>query len=535
MKLHYSLPAKLVLDPGRAPGFLKMLRAAGVGKIWLWGYFFGHLDVPPAKLNEARAVLEQHGFETGIISLPVGHPGNSIDPDDPACDVRIPSHWRYRVDRHGRTVYHCGDIEERMVHDNLEAMQQIKDAGFTDVFLDDDFRMGNHGPEVTGCFCDACISAFNATYHRTETRGSIGAAIAKREQSKLVEDWTEHICDKVTRLAKALALPGINLGIMVMHRGDDRHGIRVADWKRHVKFMRVGEAHFDDRDFGPPQRKASEIAGMQLHIAHMQPTELYSETTGFPPRALSAANWICKAKLAVALGIPNIFLMGGTWLLDHPAYWQELAIALPGLRDIERVAGDLTHPRVAPVHVAVGNRDWELPWWPLRAGLPARPVLAADAGDDGEVLAVLGTTRLGPEWSSRLRRYKSVVFDATAAAENKPLVRGNAACRVLDHAPAWLLKLAGIRSSRSRDLVLATRLRQELHAVHDALPWIDSGMDVFLAWIPDKNAAVACNLRAEPNACQLKVGQQRLDIELGSLEMVAIKIGDGKPAIIARA
>nr|MDO8086889.1 hypothetical protein [Candidatus Sigynarchaeum springense] len=533
MKLHYSLPARFILDHESAPAVLKMLRNSGVDKMWLWGYFFGHFDASPARLVEARAVLERSGFEVGIISMPVGHPGNSLDPDDPTLDLRIPSHWRYRIDRHGRTVYHCADIEEHMVRDNVDAMVQIKDAGFTDVFLDDDFRMGNHGPEVTGCFCDACIAEFNAKYDRSETRESIGSVIGRRENSKLIDEWMDYICGKTTSLAKVLALPGINLGIMVMHRGDDRHGIRVADWKPYVKHMRVGEAHFGDRDFGLPRGKASEIAGMQLHVALMRPAELYSETTGFPPRALSAANWVCKAKLAVALGISNIFLMGGTWLLD-PDYWRALANALPGLREVERLAGDSSHRRVSPVHVAVSQGDFELPWWALRAGIPARPILAGDDGDDGEILLVLGMTRLGPEWIDRLRRYKHVLFDATAAGMNKPLLRGNPSCHVIERGPLAIARLAAMTSPDRRDVALATRLRQELRNLDKSIPCVERGMDIFLAWIKDKEIAIACNLRAEPNECVLDASQQVVDIKFRGLEMVAIKLGGDRASIVAR-
>ncbi len=533
MQLHYSLPAKLVLDRERAPAVFDMLQGAGVGKIWLQGYFFGHLDAPIAKMVEARAVLERCGFQVGIISMPVGHPGNSLDPEDPTLDLRVPPHWRYRIDRHGRTVYHCADIEERMVQDNVDAMVQFKDAGFTDVFLDDDFRMGNHGPEVTGCFCDACIAAFNTRYHRAETRESLGMAIDRRSRDKIIDEWIEYICEKVTRLAKALALPGINLGIMVMHRGDDRHGIRVADWKPAIRYLRVGEAHFGDRDFEPPRGKASEIAGMQLHIAGMLPTELYSETTAFPARALSAANWVCKAKLAVSLGIPNIFLMGGTWLIMQD-YWQVLAKALPGLRQIEGLVGDLSYPRIAPVHIALDQGDFELPWWPLRAGIPVRPVLASDTGDDGEVLLVLGTTQLCAQWSGRLRRYKRVLFDDTAVGVNKPLLSGNEASGTLERTPTGIARLVAKVSRDHKERSLATRLRQELRGVDPSVPCFDSGMDIFLAWIKDKGIAVACNLRAGSNEGLLKYGQQTIDVKLNGLEMVAIELGDGGAAIVAR-
>ncbi|MBN2153836.1 MAG: hypothetical protein JW839_20430 [Candidatus Lokiarchaeota archaeon] len=537
MQLHYCVPAELVLDRDRAPAVLDMLQGAGVGKIWLQGYFFGHLDSSMARLTDARAVLEQRGFQVGIISMPVGHPGNSLDPDDPTLDLRVPAHWRYRVDRYGSTVYHCADIEERMLQDNVQAMERFKEAGFTDVFLDDDFRMGNHGPEVAGCFCDACIAAFNAEYDRTETRESLGAAVARRDRGKLIADWTDYICEKVTRMAKALALPGMNLGIMVMHRGDDRHGIRVADWKPFVRHLRVGEAHFGDRDFDPPRGKASEIAGMQIHAALMSPAELYSETTGFPPRALSAANWVCKAKLAVALGIPNIFLMGGTWLIAQD-YWQVLAKALPGLREVEGLVGDLSHARVAPVHVALGRGDFELPWWALRAGIPARPATASDVGDDGEILLVLGATRLGPEWSDRLRRYRRVLLDGTAAVGNEGIIRdmrGAPPSRPLERPSRTLVALRDKAAPARRERALAAGLRQELRDAGIAAPFFDRGMDIFLAWIRDKQMAVACNLRAERNEGNIVHGGGSLEVELSALEMVVVDLEGPRPAIVARA
>jgi hypothetical protein len=525
MLLHYSVPAKLVLDPDRAPAVLAMLEKAGVGMVWLQGYFFGHFDAPMNQLVAARAILEQYNFKTGIISMPVGHPGNSLDPEDLTLDLRIPAHWRYRVDRHGNTVYHCADIEEHMIQDNVAAMKQLKEAGFTDVFLDDDLRMGNHGPEITGCFCDACIHAFNVEYHHDETRETLSNRIGAREQGPLVDDWMDAICKQVNRLVEALAISGTNLGIMVMHRGDERHGIRVDDWKLHVPHLRVGEAHFDDRAFEPPRGKASEVAGMQIHVAGMRFATLYSETTAFPARALSAENWTCKAKLAVALGIPNLFLMGGTWLITEN-YWHALAEVLPGLQAIAKLAGEDSTQRTTPVHVALGRGDFELPWWPLRAGIPAQPVRANDASPGGEVLLVLGSTRLDKQWLDQLRRYKKVLVDATAWDAIPGMLRCHTSIMRLDRGSGWVARLYQAVLPSMRERGLASRLRRELRGMDQHVPFMESGMDIFVAWVKDKGVILACNLRHDENKGTLRQGDHALGIQFAALELIAVKTSD---------
>nr|MDO8110926.1 hypothetical protein [Candidatus Sigynarchaeota archaeon] len=534
MKFHYSLPAKLVLDPARSGRILNMLKDAGVAKVWLRGYFFGHFDASPVEqLADARELLERNGFETGAVSIPVGHPGRS-DPDDPAFDMRIPPHWRYRMDRHGNPVYSCADIEPKMIADNVAAMKRLGELGFTAVFLDDDARAGNHGPELQGCFCDACIGEFNDTYHHDATRGALSAAIERRERAPVLTDWCRFISSKVTGFVKALSLTGIELGIMVMHRGDERHGIHIPDWNGYAKHLRVGEEHFNDRSFDPPRGKASEIASMQLHIAQMGFARIYSETTAYPARALSAENWVCKVKLAIAFGIPEIFLMGGMWIIDED-YWKKLGVALPKLRAIAGIIGDIIHPRVAPVHVAVGHDDFEIPWWPLLAGLPARAVLPGDTGNDGEILLVLGNATFDSAWQDRASKYKRVLFDANAATRNKKGLSPGIEWSLLERVPASLATLYARITPANREARLARKVRDALHAIDHAVPHVESGTDIFLAWIADKAVVIMCNLRKEPNSARLRYGTSVINIELGALEMAAVKLGAEELSVVQRA
>gem|GEM_PF-469857 len=530
MDKHYSLPSKLVLDATKVDAVLSMLETAGVRKIWLYGYFFGHFDAPIEKMIEARDVLKEHGFDTGACSMPVGHPGNSLDPDDPTIDVRIPQHWRYRIDRHGYPVYHCADIEPRMIEDNVAAMKQLRDAGFTSVFLDDDTRQGNWGPEIQGCFCDACIDAFNVKHGREVNRKTLATAITHHRDASLLHDWVTFNCAKVTSLVDALSLPGIELGIMVMHKGDERHGICISDLKARVSHLRVGEDHFSDKSFEQPRHKASEIQSMQVHLARMSPAAVYSETTAFPARALSPENWVFKAKLALVLGIPNLFFMGGTWLVEN-SYWQTISSNLQEMRWIESHAGSLEHDRFSPVHVAVGEGDFFIPSWPLRAGIPARPVMASVVSGDGAILLVLGTTTLDDAWLGKASSYRAIILDKNAAKCNKRVLdqdsrENDLSLNVfeLDSPKTW--QLFGKSQVEARELNLAASLRRIIGAGGFDFPFMLAGMDIWLEWVKEQSLAIIVNLLDEPNYGILKNGEKTRDISLEPLEIAIFHVDD---------
>lgn len=339
LKFHYSLGSEMVLtDPGVGP-LIADMKAAGVETVWLHGYFFGKLKDSPEDMAKAKKRLEAHGFEVNAISVPVGHPGNSLNPgSEQEYDVRIPETWKYRVDSGGNPVYHCACIDEQMLKDNKNAVSAIKDAGFREIFYDDDLRMGNFGARIEGCFCDECLETFNGRYGFNLKRDQLKHMVLNPSENKEVCGfWMDYNCEKVTNFLREVTLPGIRSGIMVMHYGDRRHGIDIEAIKRAVPgcFFRVGEGNFSAAAFNKPEGRQSLIDSVKTHMALVGDTgKCYSETTVFPANAMPPEMWVEKMRVEVKLGLKNLFLMSGLWVFPRE-YWAALATALPELRELE--------------------------------------------------------------------------------------------------------------------------------------------------------------------------------------------------------
>ncbi len=333
LRIHYDLSARDVLTH---PDFLQRLqwmKDAGVHGLWLSGYYFGRHESDPEQMARARLLLEDEGFETGVISLPVGHPGNSLNPDDPTLDLAINPAWRYRVNRHGHKEYFSACIEETMAAHNRKAAQMYAQMGFTQHFFDDDLRLGNDFAGVNGCFCDACIDRFNvlsgARFSRVQLAAAIDCDPAVREA------WRQFNCDKLTGFMRETVIPGMTSGIMVMYNGGRNHGISIPDIKKAVPgcLFRVGEWHFDDHFFTQPGGKEALSESVRHHLSLIGDNPAYSETTVFPANALSPENWIEKMRLEIRLGLRNLFLMSGSWFFSEP-YWRALQAALPELNEL---------------------------------------------------------------------------------------------------------------------------------------------------------------------------------------------------------
>ncbi|MDF2685964.1 MAG: hypothetical protein K0S55_1145 [Clostridia bacterium] len=334
MKLNYDISANTVLNDPEIENKLQWMKDAGVSAIWLLGYFYGHYEASLEEMAKAKNILEEKGFEVFVISLPVGHPGNSLDPTNPDLDLKIPDSWTYRVDRFGNPVYYCGCIDDILIEDNKKAMEEYKKLGFTKVFFDDDLRQGNCYDEIQGCFCDRCIEKFNKKYNFKVDRNALSEiCITDLKQSddniykaNIQKAWIKFNCDKVTRFMKETKIDGIQSGIMVMYRGNEKHGISLPDILKAVPdcLVRVGEWHFDDINYDTTQGRHNLKNSIESHMAAVKnKSNIYSESTVFPANALSPENFTDKIKIELSCGIKNIFLMSGTWFLEKP-YWDAL-------------------------------------------------------------------------------------------------------------------------------------------------------------------------------------------------------------------
>ena len=97
MRINYFYDALRLNDEGGDLEFRQMLRRAGVNTLWLEGMYTGRMQADADTLRQAVDTLHEEGFDVGAINLPVGHPGNSLNPEDDSLELAVPASWRYRI------------------------------------------------------------------------------------------------------------------------------------------------------------------------------------------------------------------------------------------------------------------------------------------------------------------------------------------------------------------------------------------------------------------------------------------------------
>lgn len=519
MKMHYSMTHEPLLELSTRDALVANMKKAGIEKVWIAGFFSGDM-VDLEALKQAKAYAEQNGLEVGALTIPVGHPGNSLNPDDPDSKLQIPAHWHYRIDKKGDTAYYCGAIDACLIEDNGQAAKLLRDAGFQEVFLDDDLRIGNLNANIEGCYCEACVSEFNAIYRRQETRDSLRTLMSDRLDTSLMRDWVAFQCDKVTAVMKATDMEGVQPGIMVMHFGDERHGIDIPAIREQIPdtLFRVGEHQFNDRKFANPHAKGEEMLGIAYHLNFIDKTYAYSETTIFPPRSLKEHHLVYKAKLAIAAGLENILFMSGTWVMDD-SYWEAIAEALPALQAFDKDCAD--GKRTYPVHLAYGTHgayaEPIIPTsLPVLAGLPVKPLRADQRDDDGELLLFFGDYELTPQWQEKLPRYKQVIFDQKAMMKNKAVIEALKATAT--NLASWD-QAATSQPEAEEVSLLQARIGQEEAW---AFPRIVEGGHIGLVWLKNNGKVILYNLSDTENEGVVEMSGSQHPVRLKPLSFAIL-------------
>lgn len=337
LRIAYDLSAHRLVTEAPMRAALPRLRRAGVGTLYLFGYFYGHFESSEDEMAQAFRILREEGFDTGAIHLPCGHGGNALDPRDPTLRLAIGKDWQMRGSADGRLSPEAACIDDVMTADNRRANDILWEMGCRRIFYDDDLRLGLWGSEMRGCFCPRCMERFSARAGRAVSR----AELLDERNGSLRAAWMDFQCEKIPRFLRAAVPAGMQSGIMVMHNGDRRHGIDIPAIRAAMPgdfLLRVGEGHFDDAAFLDPRAEASLTASILTHEALFgDVSRCFSESTVFPANALSPENWIRKMELEIRLGLRNLFLMSGTWFFTDP-YWDALTDALPRLTELAETA-----------------------------------------------------------------------------------------------------------------------------------------------------------------------------------------------------
>lgn len=317
MKIWACAGTDTILNGIQKNGWIKMMKDAHIE-----GFLVTSFDVtnaiPLEKVAKVKHILDDEGFIMIGIGLPLGHPEGLDTP----C-YTFHEGWHIRRDIEGNLVRWCNAITPQLIADTKKHMEELRDIGIKAMFWDDDLRQGNYEGDVQGCFCDECLTEFSEKYKAILTgpasRTALKKVIAKvpaglsEEEMALREAWMKFNCDRVTRFMKETTVDGMQNGIMVMHKGDRRHGIDIAEIRRAVPdcLFRVGELMFDDAAFEAPGNKRALVEGVLQHMELMgDVSRIYSESTVYPHGALTPENLRQKIVLERKCGIENINLMG---------------------------------------------------------------------------------------------------------------------------------------------------------------------------------------------------------------------------------
>ena len=338
LHFHYDFIPAEILDPATSEKRIKLMKLAGVETVWLDTYAYGNVLATKQETLAAKRLLESHGFCVQALTVPVGHGGGALLGDE--GDPGIPAHWQSRINPKGQRVAFASCMRsETMIKESRAVAEELYGMGFTQLFYDDDLRVGPWGPSLQGCCCPVCMQAFYEKYpqHAHMTAPEIFATAT--EGDELWNAWSDVQCDAVLEFMQKTVPQGMIPGIMVMHNGDRRHGVDIARIKAAFPHLlvRVGEAHFEDASFtqtGAEQAIANSIKTHLRQIGSVQ--NAFSESTVYPENALSPEHLVQKLRIEICAGLRNLYLMSGFFFLAEP-YWQAIADAR---NELEALAGD---------------------------------------------------------------------------------------------------------------------------------------------------------------------------------------------------
>ena len=281
-----SLQFHLCLAPDTIetdPDLLRLVKDAGVRDIWIASYLYGHWYYSLARIQGAFRMVESCGLIPHAINLPLGHPGDSLGAQSRDVPLGPPGNWKMGVNadggQHSGTSLHPPALEE-----NCQALKDLQAAGVGDVFLDDDFRLAVAPGRIGGCFCtDHCRRFLEREELQHSDWDQLLLDVARRSDTSLLRKWVDFTCDELTAAFRRQqeAVPGVDLGIMVMYLGAEKAGIRLADYSGVP--IRVGEYMFDDRSFGTVKGKTDELFSVLFHRRFCFPNKVTAKVRLSPP------------------------------------------------------------------------------------------------------------------------------------------------------------------------------------------------------------------------------------------------------------
>jgi len=480
----------------REPELLDLVRAAGVNTVWLAGFFYGFRPYPPAQISLAQQLVGRAGLRAELITVPLGHPGDSLGTSDGNFPLTPPKHWRLG-ERYDGKSYAGTSLHAPATEENVAALRELRRLGFRRAFVDDDFRLARSPGEIGGCGCTEHRAAFLRTHGFGSARwDELLEDIRARRFSPLLRLWVDANCAELTKSFRAQqrAFDG-PFGNMIMFLGAEKAGLRLRDY-RGVP-VRVGELMFDDGSFGPVKGKTDELFSVLFHRRFVEPDRAFSETTAYPADKLSARNLAAKLTISTLADVRHTMFMSG--LTPFPrTHWATLGPAMrEQARQHELVAGH--RPQGPFKHVwgeaqrYVGD-DRPFSLW-LAVGVPFE-VVAFPAPAGWNFLSDFDLQEWGP---------------------SKPAFAGQLVCRPQPAVggPGWEV----VPETLDALFAFKRRVRASLMNV----PVVEEETPVVCAWYPTARRALLWNLLPEPRRVTVSFRGRRRSVELEPLGSVVVE------------
>ena len=313
--------------PEPDPELIEAIRRAGVSDVWINCFCCGHWWCGIDRMKAWRSRIEAQGMRAHVLNIPLGHPG--LCP----AETLARGHLGRRQELHRHLAPRSGhEGQLRCVAADRGGGRETG-VSWTTTSAWPRARLDRR---LLLPRAQAGVSATHGLW-RTPVARPAGGHRPRPADARL-RAWVEFTCDQLTECFRAQqkAVPGVQLGIMVMYFGAEKAGIRLTDY-RDVP-MRVGEYKFDDETFAPVKGKTDELFSSLFHRRFVRPELAYSETTAFPDKQLSLKNKVAKLAVSTLSDVRNTMFM-----CDFPKeHWPTLAPAMKRHADIHaRIAGHI--------------------------------------------------------------------------------------------------------------------------------------------------------------------------------------------------
>ena len=486
----------------RDASLLSVVRDAGVGTVWLAGFFYGHHPFPDELIRRARKRLGAAGLDSQLVNVPLGHPGDSLGAKDGDFPLTPPPHWRTGR-RHDGKTFAGTSLHPPATAENAAALRRLGQSGFRQCFLDDDFRLARGPGEIGGCFCDQHGAAFLEAGGFAPNRWEeLKEDVRSRQLTPLLRAWLKFTGEELSASFRAQqqAFRG-DLGIMVMYLGAEKAGIRLQDYRRAP--FRVGELMFDDRAFAPVKGKTDELFSVLFHRRFTAPERAFSETTAYPSDRLSAANLAAKLVISTLADVRHTMFMSG--LTPFPReHWSVLG---PAMRQQARLHAEIAghRPRGPLKHYwgeaqrMVGN-DQPFSLW-LACGVPFEVVESPPA---------TGWTFLSD-------------FDARELGSRAVRAESRFVCR-----PAAAQRPVGsetVAETLPELFAFKNRIRSQLRGI----PHLVEDEPAVCAWYPSARKVLVWNLSEQSRTLTIRNGAHLQTLRLGPLAVAAAEVAGKVP------